>query len=398
MQPFDFQLRTRIVYGEGASARLGELCREYGGARVLLVTDPGIVAAGHAEAGADSIRRAGLEVATFDGVCENPTTREVDAALAVARAARADFLVGLGGGSSMDCAKGVNFLLTNGGRMQDYWGVGKAARPMLPMIAVPATAGTGSEAQSFALISDADTHVKMACGDRKAACRAAVLDPLLTVTCPPKVTAVTGIDAVSHALESFVSRPAGPLSRTFAREAFRLMREALPLVMSDPGDTAARGAMLLGAHLAGASIEASMLGIAHSLANPLTADHHVTHGVAIGLMLPHVLRFNAPVVDDLYAELLPPAAAVAFDRARSDHPARDRTAAGTSDHSPGTVLANIVETLRGEARLPSRLRDAGVPESALPKLAADALRQWTAQFNPRPVTEADLLELYRCAF
>jgi alcohol dehydrogenase len=374
--PLDFTLRTRIVFGPGTVDRLGELVREYGGTRVMLVSDPGIVAAGHAARGIESIRRAGVEVSLFDGVCENPTTREVAAGLAFAAEHKPDFLVGLGGGSSMDCAKGVNFLHTNGGRMADYWGVGKAAKPMLPMIAVPTTAGTGSEAQSFALISDEHTHAKMACGDKKAACRAAVLDPALTLTCPARVTAVVGIDAVSHALESFVSTPANTLSRTFAREAYRLMREALPAVMADPGDLSARGAMLLGAHLAGASIEASMLGIAHSLANPLTAGFGVTHGVAIGLVLPHVLRFNAAAADPLYGELVP----------------ETRT-----EKSAGASLAAAVEAMRSAARLPARLRDCEVPADALPKLAAEAAKQWTARFNPRPVTEADLLELYRCA-
>ena len=134
-----------------------------------------------------------------------------------------DLLVGLGGGSSMDCAKGINFLYTNGGRMQDYWGEGKATQPMLPMIAVPTTAGTGSEAQSFALISDAQTHVKMACGDKKAAFRIAILDPELTLTQPARVTALTGIDAIAHALETYVTQRRNPVSLSFSREAWRLL-------------------------------------------------------------------------------------------------------------------------------------------------------------------------------
>src|SRR5437764_14536495 len=203
----------------------------------------------------------------------------------------------------MDCAKGINFLFTNGGRMQDYWGVGKATRPMLPMIAVPTTAGTGSETQSFALISDAQSHVKMACGDKKASFRIALLDPMLTVTQPRGVTALTGIDAIAHALETYVTRSRNPASLAFSREAWSLLGENLAHVLDDPNDLDARGGMQLGACFAGLAIENSMLGAAHALANPLTAHYGITHGVAIGLVLPHVVRFNAAAVGPLYADL-----------------------------------------------------------------------------------------------
>ena len=182
-----------------------------------------------------------------------------------------DSIVGLGGGSSLDCAKGINFVLTNGGSMRDYWGFGKASRPMLPMIAIPTTAGTGSEAQSYALISDAVTHVKMACGDPKAAFRAAILDPLLTRSQPREVTATAGYDAISHAVESYVTTRRNTASSVgFAREAWRLLAANFERVLRDPGDLEARGAMLLGAHFAGIAIENSMLGATHACANPLT--------------------------------------------------------------------------------------------------------------------------------
>src|SRR5262249_23806005 len=158
--------------------------RELNGERVLLVTDPGLEQAGHPQRAIESLRNESLQVTIFDGVEENPTTRHVDHALHVAKDNKIDFIVAVGGGRSMDCAKGVNFLLTNGGRMADYIGFGKATKPMLPSIAVPTTAGTGSEAQSYALIADEKTHMKMACGDRKVAFRVAILDPEVTVTQP----------------------------------------------------------------------------------------------------------------------------------------------------------------------------------------------------------------------
>ena len=173
-----------------------------------------------------------METELFDGVAENPTTANVEAGLAIARRHSPELIVGLGGGSSMDCAKGINFLYSNGGQMQDYWGVGKAMRPMLPMIAVPTTAGTGSETQSFALISDAETHVKMACGDKKASFRVALLDPELTVSQPPRVTALTGIDAMAHAFETYVTKRRNPMSLAFSREAWLLLGENFERVLT----------------------------------------------------------------------------------------------------------------------------------------------------------------------
>jgi alcohol dehydrogenase len=292
-------------------------------------------------------------------------------------------LVGLGGGSSMDCCKGINFLYTNGGEMKDYWGVGKALKPMLPMIAVPTTAGTGSETQSFALISDARTHVKMACGDKKAACRIALLDPELTVTQPPRVTALTGIDALSHALETLVTTRRNPVSLAFSREAWRLLAGHFARVLENPQDLEARGAMLLGASFAGLAIECSMLGAAHALANPLTARFDVPHGQAVGVMLPHVIRFNAA------------AAAAAYDELWSmthNGCVRPRADDGAE------ALAEFVHQMLARAGLATTLRGLGIDPLALPQLAAQAAKQWTATFNPRPVQEQDLLELYQQAF
>ena len=239
----------------------------------------------------------------FDGVEENPTTIHVGRGFFVARDFKPDMIVGLGGGSSMDCAKGINFIFSNGGRMQDYWGVDKATQPMLPMIAVPTTAGTGSDAQSFALITDPETHQKMACGDKKALPKIALLDPDLTLTQPPKVAAATGIDAVAHAVETAATTRRNETSLRFSRQSWRLLETGFEKVMQNPRDAAAREQMLLGAHLAGAAIENSMLGAAHALANGLTAVCGTVHGIAVGLMLPHVVRFNAEQTNP-YASLM----------------------------------------------------------------------------------------------
>ena len=382
---FDQSPRTRLVFGAGTLQRLGALAREIGGTRVLLVTDRGIVAAGHAARGAESLRAAGLSVEVYADVRENPTTADVAACLAVARAASVDLIVGLGGGSSMDTAKGTNFLLTNGGLMRDYWGVGKATKPMLPLIAVPTTSGTGSECQSAALIADELTHQKMACLDPKAAARVAILDPELTLSMPRGVTAVTGVDALAHALETAVTTKRNVVSRMHSVAAFQLLLPSLPRVLSTPGDVEARGRMQLGAAFAGMAIELSMLGAAHSAANPLTAHFNVVHGAAVGLMLPHVIRRNAAgsvAARDAYAELA--RATGTGDRAAD------------ADAQVAALLERLQAVLDG-AGIPRTLGAAGVDPSKFPDLAAEAARQWTATFNPVPMDAAAFEALYAAA-
>jgi alcohol dehydrogenase len=385
LQPFDFHSPTRVVFGPGSLNRLGELARELGDTRVLLVTDPGLETAGHPQRAMESLREAGLEVFLFDGVEENPTNSHVEAGVEFARPLSIDLIVSVGGGSSMDCAKGINFLLTNGGTMADYRGFGKAAKPMLPSIGIPTTAGTGSEAQSYALIADDRTHMKMACGDRKAAFQVAILDPEVTVSQPPKVSALTGIDALSHALESYVTSKRNPLAQLFAREAWKLLEVNLETVLKNPTDLEARGAMQMGAFLAGTAIENSMLGACHACANPLTAHYGVTHGLAIGILMPHVVRFNAPVVASLYEELAEESGFI------------DPESNGCGQHA-AELVAERISALMGVAGLPTSLCEQGVSAGILPVLAEEAAQQWTARFNPRPVTESDLLNLYRAAF
>ena len=379
LRSLDFTPRTRVVYGRGTVDALGESAHSLGFRRVLLVSDPGIRAAGHVDRAVESLLTNVEHVAVFDGVEENPTTEHVGRGLAVAREHNVDSIVGLGGGSAMDCAKGVNFVLTNGGRMQDYWGVGKAHSDMLPMIAVPTTAGTGSEAQSFALISDAKTHQKMACGDHRAACKVALLDPELTLSMPRDVAAATGIDALSHAVESHVTTRRTPVSQAFSREAWKLLSANIVRSSVQPDDVEARGSMLLGACLAGFAIENSMLGAAHSLANPLTARYGVVHGQAVGLMLPHVVRYNAAQCATEYAEL---AAFVDDD---------------VDELEAVELVALRIEDIRRDIGLPAALRDVGVESAKLSELAAEAAGQWTAQFNPRSADRDDMEELYRCA-
>lgn len=377
MQPFDFQPLTRFIFGVDSIDRLGDLAVGFSAKRVLIVSDPGVVEAGHFETGAARLRAAGLEIASFHEFAENPTTEMVDRGVAMAREFQPDLLVGLGGGSSLDCCKGINFVYSCGGSMHDYHGVGKATGEMLPMIAVPTTSGTGSESQSFALISDAKTHVKMACGDPRAACKIALLDPRLTVTQPVRVTTLTGIDALSHAIETYVTTRRNPISLTFSRRAFGLLMTGFPRVLSAPSDLEARGQMQLGACLAGLAIETSMLGAAHATANPLTARFGVSHGQAVGLMLPAVIRMNGEKHANWYEELLREVEPIA-----SFEDAPDR-------------LAERIRGLLRQAGLAVSLAELQVPEQDIPALSQEALQQWTGHFNPIPLDQQRAESLYR---
>ncbi len=370
MTPFDFRPRTRVLFGAGEFSRLGEVARELGGTRCLLVADPGMVDCGYAQEAIRTLKARRLEVFAFHDFTAGPTTAMVQAGAAYAAPLNPDLIVALGGGSSLDCARAINFVVSNGGSIRDYWGYSKASRPMLSMIAVPTTAGTGSEAQSVAVVMDPEQNVKLICGDHKAAFRAAILDPKLTVSMPRELTAATGYDAISHAVETLVSIRRTALSDCFSRSAWRLLNRNFERVLKQPDDLEARGAMLIGAHFGGLAIENANLGAAHACAAPLTTHYKIPHGAAIALVLSQVvsqlMQWNG--VRHLYDEL----------------------AAGD--------LVHRLRELAEAGGLPLFLQDAKVPEEALPRLAEEAAAQWPGRFSPRPFDAAAALEIYRCAY
>ena len=372
MTPFDFRPRTRVVFGTGEFARLGEIARELGGTRCLVVADPGMVDAGYAPEAIRSLKARRMTVNGYHDFKPGPTSAMVEAGGAAASQLGIDLIVAVGGGSSLDCAKAINFLLSNGGRIKDYWGYGKAARPMLPMIAVPTTAGTGGEAQTSATLIDSETNARMSCGDAKAAFRVAILDPKLTVSQPSALAAATGYDALSHALETLVTSRQTALSECFSRSAWRLIHSGYERMLRNPDDLEARGAMLLGAHFGGLAIENSNLGAAHACAYPLTHHFGLAHGAAIALVLPQVVAWNSRTVTnsavERYRELYP-----------DDLPER---------------LRQLAEA----AGLAATLRDAGIPQEALPRLAEEAGKQWTGKFNPLPFSASAALDIYQAAY
>lgn len=367
MTRFTFEARTRVLAGPGRLAELGDAARALGARRAVLITDPPLVAAGHAANALRSLRQAGIGAELYAGSHSNPDSSDAETLRTFAAPLEPDLLIGLGGGSAMDMAKAANFLLTNGGRMRDYQGYGLAARPLLPLILIPASTGTGSEAQSYCVIADADTRAKMACGDAGAAASAVVLDPEVALTQPRSVRAAAGFDAIAHAVETWVSTKRNGLSSTFTREAWRLLSGNYSRVLEHPQDVEAIAAMQLGAFLAGWAIEHSMLGAAHACANPLSQRYGAIHAHALAAVLPHVVRYNAVLMADRYTELDP-------------------------------TLAARLEQFLAASGLPRTLRELNAGKDDLPALAARAAEQWTGHHNPRPFDAGAALEIYQCAF
>ncbi|KJJ98320.1 alcohol dehydrogenase [Pseudomonas sp. 21] len=385
MQPFSFATTAQILCESGSAARLGELCRERGAQRVLIVTDPGITRLNMLDGVLPGFAAAGVAVEVFDQVLADPPESIVLEASDQARRMAAQLVVGFGGGSSMDVAKLVALLAhplaTQG--LKDVFGVGNARGPRLPLIQVPTTAGTGSEVTPIAIVTTGET-TKMGVVSPHLLPDLAVLDADLTLGLPPAVTAATGIDAMVHAIEAYTSKlKKNPLSDLLAREALRLLALNLDEAVHNGRNREARQAMLLGACLAGQAFANAPVAAVHALAYPLGGHFHIPHGLSNALVLPEVIRFNAPNAGPLYAELAP---LLLGERLRSDADRTEQFIAELADLSP-------------RSGLPSRLRDAGVPEGSLPRLAADAmLQQRLLVNNPREVSESDALAIYRAAF
>lgn len=349
-----------------------------GNGSVWLVTDPGLLGHGYPERAQKLLEGAGFRVILVSDVQENPDSLVVrrlgDRLLADAPS----FLVALGGGSALDTAKAANLLAFSGGQMVDYRGYGKAKGKLLPMVGIPTTTGTGSEAQSYAVIEERQSHLKMACGDPQLLFHTVILDPELASSQPRRVAAVSGLDAITHALESHVTLRKSPLSHMYSLEAWKLLVASFPKMHQEKPDLETVAAMQWGAYLAGAAIEQSMLGACHASANPLTAHYGLVHGLAVSLMMPGVLRFNSAAADGAYGSLA--------------------RLAGLPGIRPADELAGMLERLASSAGLETRLRDCGVNEGIFPILAEEAFDQWTGKFNPRPVSEADFVQIYKSVY
>ncbi len=385
MTPFIFNTAASIHFGAGALARLGELTRARIGERVMLVTDPGLMRTGIVARARESLEAARVAVDLFSDVEADPPEGVILAAVERAKAAAVAGIVGLGGGSSLDVAKLVALLTPGRETLRDVYGVGKARGPRLPLILAPTTAGTGSEVTPISIVTTGASE-KMGVVSPVLLPDVALLDPELTLGLPPEITAATGVDAMVHAIEAYASASANnnPVSRLLATQALTLMGRSLLKAVRDGADMDARSDMLLGSMLAGQAFANSPVAAVHALAYPLGGHFHIPHGMSNALVLPHVLRFNAATAPQPYAELAP---FVFPDLAALEGQAR------------AAAFCDGLAELSRACGLRQRLREMAIPEDALPRLAQDAMNQTRLLVNnPRALTEADALAIYRAAY
>ncbi|SCY28202.1 iron-containing alcohol dehydrogenase [Microvirga guangxiensis] len=382
MQPFTFNTAPSLVFGSGSIARIGEIAARHLGPRIALVTDAGLVRAGLLEKALYALEEAGLAVDVFDGVVADPPEAIVQAAVAKAKAFDARAVIGFGGGSSIDVAKLVALLARSGEDLPEIYGVGVAKGPRLPLLAVPTTAGTGSEVTPISIVTTG-AHEKKGVVSPLIIPDIALLDPDLTLGLPPHVTAATGVDAMVHAIEAYTSMSANnnPVSKALAKEALHLLGRNIERAVHHGQDVEARAAMLLGSMLAGQAFANSPVAAVHALAYPIGGHFGVPHGLSNALVLPHVLRFNASACERAYAELAPHA----FPELEGD--------------ASADTFVEALAAMCGKVDLPPRLRDVGIPQDTLPMLAEDAMKQTRLLVNnPRPLLLADARAIYEAAW
>lgn len=386
MTPFVFNTTAQIIFRPGAAAAMGALAKHRLGERILFVTDPGLRKLGLCDPALQSLAASGVETTIFDRVEADPSLATVLAATEEARAKNVTGVVGFGGGSSLDVAKLVALLCGSGEDIDAAWGVGNAKGPRLPLVLVPTTAGTGSEVTPVSIITVGDDE-KRGVSSPIILPDVAILDADLTLGLPPHITAATGIDAMVHAIEAYTSRNANnnPLSRILARQALQLLGANIEKAVFNGTDREARGAMLLGSMLAGQAFANSPVAAVHALAYPIGGIFHVPHGLSNALVLPHVMRFNAPNATSDYAEI----AADAFPDISTEWNEEKRC----------TTFIERLAVLSVKLGLRSRLRDVDIGEAHLPAMARDAMKQTRLLVNnPREMSEADALAIYKAAW
>jgi alcohol dehydrogenase class IV len=381
MKSLDFQTTRRIVCEPGAITRIGTHARELGITRALVVTDQGIFSSGLYERCVNALRLSDIDFTVDHGVVADPPEAIVLDAVAKAQALRIDGVIGFGGGSSMDVAKVIATLVPSRQSIHEIYGIGNVRGARLPLIQVPTTSGTGSEVTPIAIITTGET-TKTGIVAPQLLPDIALLDAELTLGLPARVTAATGIDAMVHAIEAYTSKiKKNSYSDLLAREALRLLSANIITAVKNGSNVAARQSMLYGAMLAGQAFANAPVAAVHALAYPLGGHYHISHGLSNSLMLPHVLRFNLPEAENLYAELTSCVASV------------------QNKSGGGSTFIEGIEALIAATDLPRSLQAAGVPKADLPMLARDAmLQQRLLVNNPRQVEEPDALHLYEQAW
>jgi alcohol dehydrogenase len=354
----------------------------YGLRHALLVTDAGLVAAGIAPQVVRDLEAAGIQCTQFSNVNPNPTTANVEAGLVALRGAGCDFVISLGGGSPHDCAKGIALTAANGGRIADYEGVDKSARPQLPLVAINTTAGTASEMTRFCIITDTTRHIKMAIVDKHTTPILSVNDPRMMAGMPPALTAATGMDALTHAIEAYVSTAATPITDACALQAARLIAVNLRKAVHQGHDMAAREQMAYAQFLAGMAFNNASLGYVHAMAHQLGGVYDLPHGVCNAVLLPHVQVFNTPSC-----------AARLGDMAR----ALGQDTAHMTDEQAAHACLAAIRALSHDVNIPVNLTALGVKAADIPQLAASALKDACGLTNPRKASQSEMEEIFRTA-
>lgn len=383
MQPFEFKHSTRVVFGAGTLKTLGEEAQALCASRALIVCDPGITKLGLTERVDDQLGAAAVRAVSFDAISENPRDGECCAAAAVATEEGADLIVGLGGGSAMDAAKAAAALVTNGGRVKDWEDSHELVRQSLPLLCIPTTAGTGSEVTFVAVITDEVNHHKMTLRGPGLAPRVAIVDAELTASMPPTLTASTGMDALSHAIEAYTCTAANPVSDVLALKAIELIARNLPTAVRDGADLRARSAMVLASTMAGMAFANSRVGAVHSIGEVLGGLYDTPHGVAVAVFLPHIYAFNI---------------AAAPERHRDVARALGVVSTGGRDSEVAEQGAEVLFRLTSEVGIPALAELPGVSPGDFEQLAETAAGSSCSQVNPRTIDEDDYLAILHDAY
>ena len=371
-----------IVFGPGALAEVGHCAARLGARRPFLVTDPGLMAAGWVAAAVAYLRQSGLHPAVWHDVTPNPKDHEIEAAFQRYAESGSDVIIGLGGGSCIDAAKGVAILSGNGGRILGYDGVDQVVCPIPPTVMVPSTSGTGADVSQFAIVTDTAARIKITIISRTLVPEISVIDPRLLITMPQWLSAATGLDALTHAIEAFVSRAHNLLTDRHALHAVELITRHLLRTQLRPSEISPRLAMAQGSLEAGMAFTNAILGATHAMSHQVGGLLDVAHGAVNGVLLPHVIRFNAEAQAEQFVPLAE-AAGLSTD--------------GVPAHEVALLLAERVRELADEVGVPSGLATLGVTEAVLPQLARTALKDACLAANPREADARDIEALFRAA-
>ncbi|NEU32354.1 iron-containing alcohol dehydrogenase [bacterium LRH843] len=378
----NFLSPTKLYIGLNSIEKISEIIEEQNARKVYVVTDKGLQAAGVTIPLLAQLEQTGAEYIVFDGVEPDPTEMIIHNAFEKLQSFEADLIIGIGGGSSIDTAKAIGILATNGGEISDYRGVEKVTKPILPLVAIPTTAGTGSEVTTVTVLIDAVQKLKYSIGGKNVAAKWAIIDANLTLSVPPRVTAFTGIDALTHAIEAYTSKLAYPITDALAKEAITLIAESLRTAVYQGTNIEARENMLMGSLLAGLAFSNAKLGLCHVLCNPLGAHYNIPHGLANAILLPYVTAYNVPSQLEKYAEI----ASILGESVE-----------GLTIREAAERATLAIQRLNQDVNIPVTLADVGVEESNLERMVEECYTNPLVQINPRTASKDDLHQIYKNA-